>query len=541
MLQQPAAERATQTSCLEDVNSSDLVGAIRLGCRTMSDVFDADDGETPFFAVTVLPEPAMSFHPSHSESHVPGRHLNALLAAEAVVGAIVPEDVVHKHAAAAFRSFGGALPLPLNRTTVDGPPDRFLPHNLREGYHALYALTRFRGSTAARNLLEESIELVDRAWDPEAGWNRYLIETRNGLRLIEWDGAFITGIARAIGPLVKYARWCGSPAALQLATRIKDHAIATVFTADGSFDVDRFGTHTHSTTSVMSSLAQFADATGDSETLGRVQEFYDHGLSAIRDPIGWSIESCRPDADPDRGEVNNTGDIVETALILGRMVDPRYFGHAELILRSHLLPSQLRDISFIPDSPASPEHDGVRAVATRLRGAFGFPAPYGHRPLDARSVDFNLDIVGGVVASLCEVVRESVSFDTRTGPECRINLLFDCQTDAVRVNSRRPEGGVVVEVRRPGRLLVRVPEWVEPSGVQIFGTEDVPAFDGNYLTFAPLPAETQLEIRYPLVAREISLNHVTRSIHVRLLGDEVVAMEAPGADLKFFPDLEGSP
>ena len=52
----------------------------------MSSVFDADDEERPFFESSLLPEPRLLWNSSHSESHVPGRHLNALLNAQAVLG-----------------------------------------------------------------------------------------------------------------------------------------------------------------------------------------------------------------------------------------------------------------------------------------------------------------------------------------------------------------------------------------------------------------------------------------------------------------------
>ena len=38
-------------------------------------------------------------------------------------------------------------------------------------------------------------------------------------------------------------------------------------------------------------------------------------------------------------------------------------------------------------------------------GAFGFPAPYGHRFRGATRISFNMDIVGGATASLCEAYR----------------------------------------------------------------------------------------------------------------------------------------
>ena len=64
---------------LEQVNTTDIADAIRLGCRTMQSVFNADDNQVPFFSSTVRPGAALKFSAFHGESHVPGRHLNALL------------------------------------------------------------------------------------------------------------------------------------------------------------------------------------------------------------------------------------------------------------------------------------------------------------------------------------------------------------------------------------------------------------------------------------------------------------------------------
>ena len=85
---------------------------------------------------------------------------------------------------------------------------------------------------------------------------------------------------------------------------------------DGAFRGELLGTHAHSITSTLSSLAQLADATADADLLARVSAFYANGLWAIRDELGWVIESTAPEANPDKGETNSSGDIVETALIL---------------------------------------------------------------------------------------------------------------------------------------------------------------------------------------------------------------------------------
>jgi len=74
-----------------------------------------------------------------------------MLAVEAA-GIEVDEQVIRHHRATAFFSYGGALPLPLNRQQVDGPLVNFCPHNLREGFHALSALGTWRHDEEAVQL-----------------------------------------------------------------------------------------------------------------------------------------------------------------------------------------------------------------------------------------------------------------------------------------------------------------------------------------------------------------------------------------------------
>ncbi len=515
---------------LKHVNSIDLQGAIAQGCQTMQRVFNADDDNIPFFKSVLAPEARLSFNASHSESHVPGRHLNALLAAEAVAGVEIDEQAVHHHARAAFFSFSGPLPLPLNRQVIGGPLVNFLPHNTREGMHALYALARYRDSGQARGIAERMIATVMRMWHPRRRWDRRDFE-RWGLVLGEKDN-FIFGEARLIGPLVKYYRATGNGSALELALALKQKAVDEFFRDDGGYDPEIFGSHVHSTTSVMSSLAQLADLMGDATLMNRVRAFYDNGLQQVRDPLGWSIESsiC-PDENTDLGESNNTGDIVETALILGRWGYPGCFHDAERIVRAHLLPSQLQDTSFIVEPPNPEGADGKRRLAERHLGAFGTPAPYGHRPVGFDRVIFNMDIVGGAVGSLCEVVRESTRFD-QAGH--RVNLLFDRRTPEIEVASPYTQDGLRITVKRPGPLFVRIPPWVDREALSLAGHDGRWRFAGEHL-FIPKPrVDAPITVFFDRPMQEIVLKHRLRDIRVRLRGDEVVAMDNFGADLTFF-------
>ena len=502
----------------------------------MQSVLNADDDGVPFFGSRVRPEAVLSFSAHHSESHVPGRHLNALLNAEDAIGAEIDEEAVEAHRRAAFLSYSGAAPMPLNRDGIGGELVNFCPHNLREGFHALYALVKYRQDEEARALAEGSIAAIVDLWSPDEGWDLpALLEL--GLKYQECQG-FVHGEARMMGPLVKLYQCTGYGPALELALVLKEKAVAEFYLEDGEFSDERFITrHSHSITCVMSSLAQLAEALGDAALLMRVKAFYDRGLWELRDEIGWSPESVYQ-VDTDHGECNNSGDILETALILGQWGYPEYYHDAERILRGHLLPCQLRDVSFIEEPPNPEGADGLRDVADRHIGAYGFPAPYGHESVGkGRSgISFNMDIVGGTVGSLCEVYRHVTRYEDAVH---RVNLLFDHQTEAIRVRSPYGREGMIVRLLAPGSLFVRLPPWVEPGEVRVEGTDRLPVLTNGYVFLAQPPVGEDIALHFPLKEQELVLServHV-QPIRVSLRGDAVLAMDDFGSDLTFFDSM----
>ena len=530
-----SAADAKRPKRLRDVNTTDIKDAIRLGCRNMQSVFDADDLRRAAFFGAAMRPPLLSFSGGHSESHVPGRHLNALLSAEDAAGIALDEKAVDLHKQAAFFSYSGPLPFPLNRDRVDGPLVNFCPHNIREGFHALYALVRYRKDDRAREIAEQSIAAIGQLWDPASGWNLERVRAA-GLNFLECQG-FVHGGARMLGPLVKYYRATGYGPALDLALVLKEKLIGDVYLAEGDFDEKRFSTtHAHSVTCVLSSLAQFADLLGDMPLLMRVKAFFDNGLWKMRDELGWSPESTTRNTDD--GEMNNTGDILETSLILGRHGFVEYYHDAERILRGHILPSQLRDVSWAVETPNPEKKDGLHNVPDRLRGAFGFPAPYSHCAANAvrRGVNFNLDIVGGTVGSLCEAYREVTRYDQGIH---RVNLLFDHETDAIAVESPYTHEGLTVTLKKPGPLFVRISSWVERPQTRITGATSPARWSEGHVFFGNQAVGKPIQISFPLKEQEITLGAPhPKPIRVRLRGDAVTAMDNHNSDLTFFPPLE---
>jgi len=322
---------------------------------------------------------------------------------------------------------------------------------------------------------------------------------------------------------VKFYRATQHKPALDLALALKDHTL-NYFPADGSYDRRRHWRHVHSTTCTLSSLAQLAGLTRDATLMTRVKAFYDNGLGQLRDAIGWSPENSDPDCKfPERGEVNNSGDILETALILGAWGHVEYYHDAERILRGHILPSQLRDISWITNPPNPEGRDGLRDVAERTRGAWAFPAPHGHAFVGMQSIGFPMDVVGGTVGSLCEACRAATQFNERGH---FVKLLLDHETDAIRVESPYTHPALTITLKKPGALHVRVPPWMVMDAVDGYSRIETP------------PVNAPVTIKFPLPTHELVLKHPTRTIRCRLRGDEVVAMDDCGMPLAFFAPLE---
>lgn len=533
-------------SQLANVNTTDLGQAMQLACRCMSRIFDADDPVSAAFMGTVVwPDARMSFSPWHSESHGPGRHLNGLLAAEAA-GVQIDDQVIRRHREVALYSYGGALPLPLNRDAVTGPLVNFCPHNLREGFHALSALATWRDDGEAADVAERSAACLLDLWSAGQGWDVDRLQT-HGLNYQACQG-FVHGEARMLGPLVKLHRATGSATVLELALIVADKLLAETFPAAGTYDPDAMGTtHIHSITCCLSSLAELGSHLQDAEILRRVQTFYDNGLWQLRDLIGWTPESIdQPDSD--HGEANNTGDILETALILGRHGYTAAFGDAERILRCHLLPSQLRDVSFIEDPPNPDGVDGLHMVADRHLGAWGFAAPYGHRSLGKgrKAISFNMDIVGGATASVAAAWRDAV---IATENMTHVNLLFDHQSAGISVKSAyENDGCLIIRVQDPKPLRVRVPSWamaglaVEGPGL---GTGEGPSWRvlGDHVLIPRPQVDADIRILLPLAEQEVVLSPSLHRQPIRLwlAGDAPIAMDCWDADWTFFAALAPSP
>lgn len=525
----PFDESRTPPPRVANVNTTSIPAAVASACRAMGNVFNPADNGYPYMYTRIWPDGWLGFSPYHGAIQLSGRHLDALLAAEDALGIELDEDVIAQHTEASFFSLS-AGPLPCNHSTPGGPLTSVDEHSIREAVHGLHALARYRASDPAAVAAEALIADVWRFWSAESDWDQDAVRAAYGLPMTARP-TFVEGVGRAIGPLTKLNQATGSGDALELAQDLSAHAIERFFLADGSYDADRLGAHTHSTTCTLSGIALLASVTDDLGLLGRVRAFYDNGLGVIRDEVGWVRERHHPSFHPEQGEMNNVGDVIETALILGCYFGDAYFEDAERYLRSQLLPSQVRDLSFMDEAPGGDER---RDLHTRLFGLFGFNAVYGHLPLGKNQVTPSIDIVGGATASLCAAQR---AVATTSGGVTRVNMLFDFESDAVRIKSPYTSDALRITPKMAGDIAVRVPSWADLDAIVVDGhPAERYVVDGRLWLRQPEVGRV-VEVRLPLVERDLTIHHQDHNIEARLRGDAVVAMDDLGAGLAYFPPL----
>lgn len=520
-------------------NTTDLEGALKAAMTPMEHFYDQEHDGLPFFWNSMCGGHYFgnAHHSTYSMSHIPGRWLNALLNAEDVLGIPANEAAVAQLTKWAYTSVeraGIGLPACIDLRTFEVIPETDL-HNLREVMHAFYALVKYRNDGHALELAQYVIRTVDAYFDYAKGcFDKQRYQKETGGRIAEpicKNYPFPLNFGRYIGPLVKLYKACGCEEALWQAVRLKDVCFRFILKEDGSYNPEIFGYHTHSTTAMISSLAQLGEVLKDMEILLRVKCFMENGLKNIALDFGWCIEFAQ--RDDMGGEINNTADLIETCLILAKAGFSEYFSKAEKMLRGHLLPAQLLDTCFIPeDLPGS----SAREVRKYSIGAFGFPAPWGHEYEPGHEISFNWDIVGGAAGGLCEALRSRVNSRKEI---YSIDLLFDYEDDVFEIKSPYTNSGKMsLRLKRkcPG-IRIRIPEHVCAQEILCEGCKAYRS--GNYLYLTQVTG-TEITIRFPFETVTQTYRFRNHTFDAKWWGESIVGMTSAGKRLCFFPDTGGA-
>ncbi|MFV2044847.1 MAG: beta-L-arabinofuranosidase domain-containing protein [Anaerolineales bacterium] len=425
-----------------------------------------------------------------------------------------------------------SLDNPLHLNGSFAIPDRrlrFHAHDVREAILSLTSLIQYRNDQDARKRARLVLDRIQRLtlWDgtfnakevakfPLLADARFTEQMRSPDEKIYTDRNLFNIACwtrgRWIMALCKYYRVTQDAKALELAKRFVRLVRRISFTEDGKIHPTEFD-HTHSITGTVHGLIDYGLLVDDEEIVKHGRRIFDVGLASVSSSYGWSVESAWGERQrPNRGEVNNTGDMIQAALLLGRSGLPEYFQDAERRIRGYLLPSQITD------------------------GGWGFPGPNDRNGgAGAGSV---LDITAGAVQALCET---SLTLITRDSSGTRVNLPFTSWLGPTYVTSGLPrKWHIEVTPGQQGSLLARIPSWAPRGNLQVTmaGQPTTPQLHGSWLALMNVPAGTPITVSLPLVEQTVkeTVNHQPYQLIYQ--GDQLVALSPKGPSMPLFPSVE---
>ncbi len=473
------------------------------------------------------------------DPHNYGRAVDALLKGAAASGTPAPEAVVEGLRAVLLELTDNPLGFP----QVDGQTN---PHDLREMVQSFTELAAVRDDRAARERLGTLLDTWIRLTNPDGTWRVDLIAAEPSLKhpgfTDERDGIESPpprSRARTVMALTHLFRLTGDQRALELAGRFVRLARTTSFTEDGRLTAQA-GAHTHSITGTVQGLADYGLLIGDLDTVEHARRIFDVGLAPTCSSFGWSIENLGNERVPGRGEINNTGDMIQTAIILGLAGRPEYFGVAERMIRSHVLPSQWLTGQEMLSPEDAPDY-AVTEFPPEADGGWGFPSPSDRHVPDPLGVATSvLDVVQGGIQCLWAALRHG---STRHGSDTRLNLLFSTDRAAARTSSRLPAAGdVTVTMPAAGSLWVRKPDWLPWRELTLGLDGETGAGLGlrriePWAVTDPLPAGTQVQVRFTPVRRSEAEWVYWQRHDMVFEGDTLVEMSPRGRYSPMFADL----
>ena len=505
-------------------------------------------------------------------THNAGRALDALLKGREATGRAVDGTVLAALRGVLFATLDNPTGFPaawcrLADFYYDGqqPGMTCSPHNIREAVQALLELYRAGGDREARRRLGTLLDSLLAITDDGGLFRADRIAAEpllyGAVPFVDHQviGEFYQSCAqnrgRLIMALTQAYRALGDPRALELAQRFVRLVRAEAFAEDGRL-THLAGNHTHSITGTVHGLADWGLLAGDLDTLDHARRIMQVGLPPTCSSFGWSIEGAWREVIPGRGEVNNTGDMVQAALILGRAGWPGFFESAERMIRSHVLPSQWRvggqlRVGGQPyRQPADDPKNPPPRVPDGEDGGWGCPAVndrYGGSRFGV------LDITQGGIQCLCAAIRDGISQDgtsqdgiaqddiAQDDLGTAVNLLFSSRAPSLQVDSGLPgQGRLRIAMRGTGRapaaLRVRRPSWLDAGrlAVRRDGVPERPSLTDHWM-IVPVAGPATVEITFPVARRGGTewVNH--RPYHVVWDGDQVVAMDPKGECAPMYP------
>jgi hypothetical protein len=471
--------------------------------------------------------------------HMTGRAIDALLRGESVSGHPIPAGVEAILTSKVFESFNNPHKLNSYISDVDGLPHVEF-HNLREGLTGLNALIEYRQKVQAVFVGHDMLLSLNSITLPSGAFSATAIANQGKTSF--YHGAPNSNPAvyqgRMIGPLVKYFQLTSNPLALELATKYASVSLNQTFTTTGhlvgAYNTAGAGNHVHSITSTLSSLLYWAEEMANQQqavpdVVERLRLAFDNSLTSegLQSSWGWIKEVRDPDPSLTRGEANQTGDMIQAALVLGRLGYPEYYEVAERYLRNFVLPSQYLSTATLSENPGLTA-DQYQNIRQRAHGSWGFALPT-DRLGDTSTVNIHaVDVTSGVVQAISEAMS---SIYAHEGDSLAVNLYFDVSDSVIDIVSGLPsDGNLAITPAIDTDVLIRKPSWLNVNDISITVDGQLSTFSlqGDYLSVPDVHSGELIEMEFPLLQRTTTETILGVQYEAEWLGDTIVAMSPDG-------------
>ena len=328
-----------------------------------------------------------------------------------------------------------------------------------------------------------------------------------------------------------------------------------LFTPDNKF---RAGAQMHGSLRTLLGAADYALYVHDPVLFSRVDALYRYGRSQGT-RFGYLPENVCRKGDVTLCETCALMDFIGLAATLANNGHPEYWGDVERMVRNHLVESQVVDGSWLKPEKGSAEKGSDPFCAKHPSGRSGkrglTPFPPDTDQFTCRQVGERM--VGGYagwsspvhILAACETLHwggPELRNKTRAFQNCcggsgthgfyiawknaarfedgtlSVNLHIDKLLPEAEIRGYQPYKGLLtIDLKRPCKVRVRIPEFVEPGEMKVESRNDLsanhalsgratgasgravqPRVWGNYLELGDRQAGQRIEVSYPLPLRE---------------------------------------
>ena len=371
-------------------------------------------------------------------------------------------------------------------------------------------------------------------------------------------GTTMQGLARVL-------QLTGDERVAELAGKLSNY-VRQPYLPDGEFD-RRHG-HIHSNLFAVTGLLDYAMVIGDNELkelARRVYEFartesvpelgfypdgaFQHGVNivcsdscCVADPIILAVKLSEYGVgdyweDVDRSVRNHFAEAQRIGTDWpDQIVDlPEAAGKTERYLGGY----DPRDLPHLTGTPSFMVRERVHE---RMRGCFAsFASINDWYPGWAGHVHLRMGVSGCCTGNGTRAIFYAWrGILTHRGDTLRVNLLLNRSSIWADVDSHLPYAGRIdIHVKRPVRLLVRIPEWVDQPAIRILinGQARTFGWEGRYVDVGRVKSKDKVALTFPIEERTFTLNPPFGEhprVTVVLRGNDVVEMRPQGLNLPFY-------